>query len=153
MRLALSSQPPRLAALSAGIAIAPGGGDEGAGKAALPPGSAPGRFRRADRQPVLVRWSTARPAARGASSRRRPGGIVLPAHPELGRAYRQEYDAGEAEDAAEILRSTLMTKDFTPLQPRVLEHKLSAEGVGPVSVLGLSGGSGREELLRFERHR
>jgi len=77
----------------------------------------------------------------------------LPAHPELGRAYRQEYDAGEAEDAAEILRSTLMTKDFTPLQPRVLEHKLSAEGVGPVSVLGLSGGSGREELLRFERHR
>jgi len=46
-----------------------------------------------------------------------------------------------------------MTKDFTPLQPRVLEHKLSAEGVGPVSVLGLSGGSGREELLRFERHR
>ncbi len=77
----------------------------------------------------------------------------MPAHPELGMAYRQEYDAGEAEDAAAVLRSTLMTEDFTPLQPGVLEHKLSAEGVGPVLVRGLSGGSGREELLRLERDR
>ena len=38
--------------------------------------------------------------------------------------------------------NVLMTKDFTPLAPRVLEYKLYARGVGPVLVLGVSGGGG-----------
>jgi hypothetical protein len=45
----------------------------------------------------------------------------------------------------------LLTKDFTPLQPKVLEYKLYAKGVGPVLVLGVSGGSDREELVRFTK--
>ena len=66
--------------------------------------------------------------------------------------YRQEYYAGEAEDAAEVLslseraevpvrllHGVLLTKDFTPLDPDVLEYKLYARGVGPVLVLGVSG--------------
>jgi len=70
---------------------------------------------------------------------------------------------GEAEDAGEILslgeqaqvpfghfKDVLLIKDLTPLHPRVLEYKLYAEGVGPVLVLGVSGGSDREELLGFE---
>lgn len=78
--------------------------------------------------------------------------------------YRQEYYEGEAEDAAEMLgldewvevpfgrfRNVLMTKDYTPLEPGVLEHKFYAKGVGPVLVVGISGGSDREELLRFTR--
>jgi hypothetical protein len=87
-------------------------------------------------------------------------GIVVPASPEPGLEYRQEYYAGEAEDAATVLsidewvevpagayRDVLMTKDYTPLQPEVLEHKLYAKGVGPVLAMAISGGSDREELL------
>ena len=45
----------------------------------------------------------------------------------------------------------LMTRDWTPLEPDVLEHKFYAKGIGPVLELGLSGGVGREELIRFTR--
>ena len=68
-----------------------------------------------------------------------------------------------AEDAGEVLsldewvevpfgsfRDVLMTKDFTPLEPDVLEHKFYAQGVGPVLALTVSGGSDREELISFE---
>ena len=44
-----------------------------------------------------------------------------------------------------------MTKDFTPLDPGLLEHKFYAKGVGPVLVVAVSGGSDREELIRFKR--
>jgi hypothetical protein len=89
-------------------------------------------------------------------------GVVVPGDPQVGLTYRQEYYAGEAEDAVEIVsldeqaqvpfghfRNVLLTKDYTPLEPKVLEYKLYAQGVGPVLVLGVSGGSDREELLRF----
>jgi hypothetical protein len=88
-------------------------------------------------------------------------GVIVPAEPEVGMTYRQEHYAGEAEDAAEVLSlseraevpygsftDVLLTKDLTPLEPDVLEYKLYAPGVGPVLVLGVSGGSGREELLQ-----
>jgi hypothetical protein len=91
-------------------------------------------------------------------------GILLPGEPEVGLRYRQEYYEGEAEDAGEILSldekvevpfgsfdAVLMTKDTTPLEPDVLEHKFYAKGVGPVLVLAISGGSGREELLSFRQ--
>jgi hypothetical protein len=87
-------------------------------------------------------------------------GILVPAKPEVGMTYRQEYYAGEAEDAAAVLSldekvevplgkydGVLMTKDYTPLEPDVLEHKFYARGVGMVLALQISGGSGREELL------
>ena len=89
-------------------------------------------------------------------------GVIVPAEPEVGMTYRQEYYAGEAEDAAEVLSlseraevpygsftDVLLTKDFTPLEPKVLEYKLYAPGVGPVLTLGVSGGSDREELLQL----
>jgi hypothetical protein len=91
-------------------------------------------------------------------------GIIVPAKPRVGLQYRQEYYAGEAEDAAKVLSideqaevpfghftGALLTKDFTPLQPKILEYKLYAKGVGPVLVLGVSGGSDREELVRFDK--
>jgi hypothetical protein len=49
------------------------------------------------------------------------------------------------------LTGVLMTKDYTPLEPRVLEHKFYAKGVGPVMTLTLSGGGDREELISFKR--
>ena len=44
-----------------------------------------------------------------------------------------------------------MTRDLNPLQPKVLEFKFYARGVGPVLAVGISGGSDREELVRYSR--
>jgi hypothetical protein len=91
-------------------------------------------------------------------------GVFLPGKPEVGMTYRQEYRAGEAEDQAKILsldeqvhvaagtyKDVLMTKDYTPLQPEILEHKFYARGVGPVLLVGLSGGNFWEELVRITK--
>jgi hypothetical protein len=89
-------------------------------------------------------------------------GILLPADPKVGMKYRQEYYKGKAEDAGEILsldervrvpygsfEHVLQTKDTTPLEPDLVEHKFYAKGVGPILAKTVSGGSGREELLTF----
>jgi hypothetical protein len=89
-------------------------------------------------------------------------GVIMPAEPADGLAYRQEYYAGEAEDNGEILSTTemadvpaghfddvLLTKDTITIEPDVLEYKLYAPGVGPVLVFGVSGGGGREELVEM----
>jgi hypothetical protein len=90
-------------------------------------------------------------------------GIILPADPQVGMAYRQEFYAGHAEDGAEIVSldqhvevpfgafdGVLETRDITALDPSIEEHKFYARGVGPVQVVQTSGGSSREELLTFE---
>ncbi len=86
-------------------------------------------------------------------------GIVMPAQPAEGMAYRQEYYEGEAEDNGEVLAlgqqasvpagkydNLVQTADTTPLEPDVLEHKYYAEGVGLVLTIDKEAG-GREELL------
>ena len=91
-------------------------------------------------------------------------GVVMPARPAPGLAYRQEHYRGEAEDQASIVslheqaevpaghfRRVLMTRDVNPLEPKVLEFKFYARGVGPVLAVSVSGGSDREELIRFRR--
>ncbi len=91
-------------------------------------------------------------------------GIALPADPEPGLTYRQEYYAGKAEDNGEILsideqaevpaghyKPVVMTKDTTPVEPKVLEFKFYARGVGPVLEMTASGGSDRAELVSFHR--
>lgn len=87
-------------------------------------------------------------------------GIIMPADPAPGMRYRQEYYRGQAEDNGEVLstdelaqvphgqfRDALLTKDTITIEPDVQEYKVYAPGVGPVLVLGVSGGGGREELL------
>jgi hypothetical protein len=89
-------------------------------------------------------------------------GIIMPADPEPGMTYRQEYYAGEAEDEARIMAldqqaevpaghfaPTLMTNDTNPLEPKVNEFKFYARGIGPVLAISVSGGSDREELLSY----
>jgi hypothetical protein len=91
-------------------------------------------------------------------------GVIMPADPQDGMAYRQEYYKGEAEDKAEVLstdeqvevpfgyfQGALMTKDLVPLEPKVSEYKLYARDVGPVLTVKTSGGSGREELISFSQ--
>lgn len=90
-------------------------------------------------------------------------GIVMPADPADGMTYRQEYYRGEAEDNGEVLSveeqaevpagsfdNALLTKDTITIEPNVLEYKLYAPDVGPVLVFGVSGGGGREELVKVE---
>ena len=90
-------------------------------------------------------------------------GVIMPADPSPGMAYRQEYFEGEAEDNGEVVSrdeqvdvpaghydEVLLTKDTITIEPRVVEYKLYARGVGLVLALGISGGGGREELLEVE---
>lgn len=92
-------------------------------------------------------------------------GIILPADPAVGMAYRQEYYAGQAEDAAEVLSldehvevpvgtfdGCLQTKETTALEPDVVEQKFYARGVGEVQAIQVSGGTSVEKLLEFTPH-
>ena len=45
----------------------------------------------------------------------------------------------------------LMSRDLNPLEPRVLEYKFYARGVGPVLAIGVSGDTDREELVRYTK--
>ena len=91
-------------------------------------------------------------------------GIIVPAEPQPGLSYRQEYYAGEAEDEAAIVsvgeeqvevpaghfEGVLMTRDLVPLEPQVQELKFYARGVGPVMAAAISGGApGFEELVSY----
>src|SRR4051812_15226108 len=91
-------------------------------------------------------------------------GIVLPADPQVGTGYRQEYLAGHAEDEGFVLSTdeqaeaptglyehTLMTRDTSPLEPKLVELKFYAPGVGPVMELPISGELGRTVLVDTTR--
>jgi hypothetical protein len=78
--------------------------------------------------------------------------------------YRQEYYKGHAEDYGEILSvgervevpfghftDAVLTKDLTPLEPRLVEYKLYAPHVGLALTLDVSGASGREDLVDLRR--
>jgi hypothetical protein len=87
-------------------------------------------------------------------------GVIIPAHPKAGMTYREEYYAGQAEDGAEILSlnahatvpygtfdHALQTRNYTPLEPDLVEEKFYARGIGPVLEITVTGGSDRTELL------
>jgi hypothetical protein len=92
------------------------------------------------------------------------GGVVMPAEPRAGLAYRQTHYAGTEEDRAAVLsaderseapagyfRDAVAIKEWSRLEPRLVEYKLFARGVGLVRSFEVSGGSGHEELLRYSR--
>jgi hypothetical protein len=91
-------------------------------------------------------------------------GVIMPAKPRVGLRYREEYYKGHAEDKARIVslreqaevplghyKPVLMTRNINPLEPKSVEFKFYARGVGPVLAVGISGGSDREDLVRFKR--
>jgi hypothetical protein len=81
------------------------------------------------------------------------GGLIMPAHPRPGMQYRQEYLAGEAEDKARVVsvfEDSVLTREWTPLEPKRFEYKLYARGVGTVLELSVPSGD-REELVSFTR--
>jgi hypothetical protein len=91
-------------------------------------------------------------------------GIIVPAQPQAGQKYRQEYKKGEAEDNGEVLATThrvevkrgsfeeaLVTMDTSTIEPDVVEYKFYAPGVGPLLAIDISGGAGREELVKMDK--
>jgi hypothetical protein len=91
-------------------------------------------------------------------------GIIMPAEPQVGQHYRQEYLKGEAEDNGDVLalqqmvevptgryEKAVLTRDTSPLEPTVAEYKLYAPGAGLVLTLDISGGSGRETLVKIDK--
>jgi hypothetical protein len=87
-------------------------------------------------------------------------GIVMPADPVVGFAYRQEFYEGEAEDMGEVIRvgehaavrfgefdDVVVTRDWNPLEPDVIEEKHYAPGVGLVFEEKTVGGDESVELV------
>jgi hypothetical protein len=81
----------------------------------------------------------------------------------VGLTYREEYYKGHAEDGAEIIHldalakvpygrfdHALQTRNFSGIEPDVIEEKIYAKGVGVVLEITVSGGSDRAELVAYE---
>ncbi len=71
-------------------------------------------------------------------------GIFMAAHPMVGRSFRQEYLKGHAEDHFAVVRlsgHSLLTKEWTPLEPGTLDHKLYVRGTGLVKEETVKGGN------------
>lgn len=82
--------------------------------------------------------------------------IVVPGDPDPGTVYRQPRaalqvlsSASRAEVPFGLFDHLVITRESGPLEPRQVEHEFYARGVGPVLAVTVSGGSGREELVRF----
>ncbi|MFA4918388.1 MAG: hypothetical protein WC581_03945 [Thermodesulfovibrionales bacterium] len=80
-------------------------------------------------------------------------GIIMEAHPQGGDIYRQEFALGAAEDMAEVLSTyesitvhsvtynlCLKTKEFSALEPDVVENKFYAPSVGNIQTVDVATG-------------
>jgi hypothetical protein len=87
-------------------------------------------------------------------------GIFMPAHPHPGQTGRQEFYKGHAEDHFRVLSLTadvdtpaasstraLLTREWTPLEPGVVDHKLYVKGIGMVLEQAVKGGDERNSLV------
>jgi len=87
-------------------------------------------------------------------------GIVMLADPLPGISYRQEFYEGVAEDMGKVLRlnarvsvdygnfdGCLKTREWTPLNPGVIEHKYYIPGIGLVFVEEIKGKTVKVELV------
>ena len=91
-------------------------------------------------------------------------GIFMFAHPTPGRWARQEYYKGQAEDHFKVLSTqvsvtvpyistthAMLTKEWTPLEPGVIDHKYYVRGIGTVLEQTAKGPLERNELVSFRR--
>jgi len=101
-------------------------------------------------------WQAGRNGARA--------GIYMPAHPRVGQSGVQEYYKGHAEDHYRVVsvharvrsayassKAALLTVEWTPLEPGVLDHKLYVRGIGTVLEQTVKGGNERNELVSVRR--
>jgi hypothetical protein len=91
-------------------------------------------------------------------------GLYIPGHPKVGQSARQEFYVGQAEDHFKILdrnarvsvpyvttRHALRTKEWTPLEPNVLDNKYYVRGVGTVREVAVKGPVERLRLVSFHK--
>jgi hypothetical protein len=81
-------------------------------------------------------------------------GIFMPAHPRLGTGGWQEFWPRHAEDHYRVIRvssRTVLTRETTPLEPGVIDHKLYRRGVGTVREETVRGGNERFVLVAAHR--
>jgi len=91
-------------------------------------------------------------------------GIIMKGRPRAGDTYRQEFYKGHAEDLGRVLRAgvsvstpyrsfrgTLETRDWSPLEPGVVEHKYYARGIGEVKSFLARGGVERMALVSVQK--
>jgi hypothetical protein len=87
-------------------------------------------------------------------------GIFMFANPTVGRSAQQEFLKGQAEDHFQVLslhatvhvpyassKQAMLTKEWTPLEPGTIDHKLYVRGVGTVLEQTVKGGSERAALV------
>jgi hypothetical protein len=84
----------------------------------------------------------------------RPG-VFMPAHPRVGQSGQQEYYKGQAEDHFRVVAflgpNALLTEEWTPLEPGVLDHKLYVRGTGTALERTVRGGDELNELVSVRR--
>jgi hypothetical protein len=91
-------------------------------------------------------------------------GVLFPGDPRVGQHARQEYYKGHAEDHFKILdrnarvstpyvstHHAVRTKEWTPLEPKVLDNKYYVHGVGTVKEIAVKGPVERLHLVHFHR--
>jgi hypothetical protein len=79
-------------------------------------------------------------------------GVVMQAHPQLGRRFRQEWYEGHAEDVFRVVsrssritvpygsfRHALRTEETNALEPDVLDNKYYVKGIGEVAEVSVKG--------------
>jgi hypothetical protein len=87
-------------------------------------------------------------------------GIYLPGNPRVGQTGRQEYYRGQAEDHYRVKTLSarvktpgasspraLLTEEWTPLEPGVIDHKYYVRGVGTALEQTIKGGDERNTLV------
>jgi len=87
-------------------------------------------------------------------------GIVMQGDPEVGDTYFQEFQKRVAEDLARVLAldgsttvpygrftSCLVTREWTRLDPGIVENKLYARTIGMVQAVTVKGGADHSELV------
>jgi hypothetical protein len=95
------------------------------------------------------------------------GGIFMPANPAVGQTFKQESFKGQAEDRFRIVslptsvttpavssQNAMLTKETTPLEPGVVDHKYYVQGIGTVKEEQVAGAPAaqaeRTQLVSFQ---
>ena len=91
-------------------------------------------------------------------------GIFMPAHPQVGQSFRQEYYKGHAEDRFRVegfvasvgvpfgsFQNVLKTTETSPLEPGVVDSKFYARGVGQVKEASVKGPRETSVLLSVKK--
>lgn len=91
-------------------------------------------------------------------------GIFMPARPQIGQSGLQEHYRGQAEDHFRVVslsafvrvpfvstKHALLTREWTPLEPNVLDHKYYVRGIGMVKETSVKGPRETNVLVSVKR--